>query len=324
MTVPRSREINRARIRFLLIMTVWCLWFGFAQSSKPQELFGEWPGEIRILHNPEGSPAPSMATLLEYAAWSWKERTGLPLRYAGTAGDDGFATSGWITIIWRDATWFHDQGHSMVQHGFTRTWYFVQSGTIAGSVITLNSTIFKGDKCDMMTVMHELGHALGIRGHSDNPHDVMYHTNHCRYTLSAADSDLLSPDTDSSCHAELTSEGHIYIPMIDGLAAYLIHNGDHTWTLRQLVPSRGSCSASSVVDVIDVVIRDLRSYNSQYHAELEWMGNDTWRLREVVSPGSDQTGNQSFSDQSLSCPSVSGVPDSANVRTTYQYRFCAP
>lgn len=277
-------EQTRARSWFVHVIVAWCL-IAAAYDAVADELqvyvsdaaiedheshndlytagAFRWPASVAIEQSTTRTgplSSAELASVIEYAAWSWGERTGVAMRYDGITGSAGDSRSGRITVTWRTAEEVYQARGSRNVRAYASTWYSLETGFITGSIVYLNMDYFLygADDCAMHTVMHEIGHALGKFSHSDNQHDLMFRSNeHCRFTPTAADV-LELPYQDQYCHVELMRGNHLYVPNYNGMAAYLRYMGDYQWRVEQYEPARGSCSSVSIVGGA-VELSDVRS-----------------------------------------------------------------
>ena len=80
----------------------------------------------------------------------------------------------------------------------------------------------------------------------DDPLAVMYAMQeHCNYALTAADFNMVRVKK-QTCHAELTAEGDISIPYIDGYSARLTMVEEYRWKLDSLVPAAEGCASVEI------------------------------------------------------------------------------
>lgn len=253
----------------------------FAATSEGPARY--WPGDIAIEETSEQGPLGSsqLRDMIEYSSWSISERTGKSISYVGKTSEEGGYSSRKITFVWRTALEiFADRGSFSVM-AYTRTWYYPSSGEIVGAIIYLNEDYFRSgaDDCAIHTIMHEIVHAIGRDGHSNNDHDLMYRSNnHCRFSMSAADvADL--PYENHSCYVELMRWNHLYIPNAYGKAAYLKYIGSNRWALDQFTDSDGSCSTASMNDAGFVTMTDVRGIDGKLtRVELRPIGDNKWAL----------------------------------------------
>jgi hypothetical protein len=271
--------------------TIIALLIALAAPAYSAEIVRYWPGDVQIEYNPSGALGRAevidrMVEGIEYAAWSWGQRLGKQISYIGETEGKGGARSGKVTIIWVDSGEMLGLTGNPTSYGTADTWYYVTDGSHSGVILHLNSWVFTqlSDQCAQNTIIHEMGHALGIRGHAEHKHDVMYwYQEHCRYALSEYDADMV-PDigTDKDlCFVELTREGDLYIPNFGGMAAYLAFDGTDRWSLEQYEPViGGGCNTVAFDDETGMVtMTDVRTKGASYSlVELVPVADNTWQL----------------------------------------------
>lgn len=231
-------------------------------------------------------PADILPTALERAVQSVSQRSGYTISRMGVAPTTLGGATGRITFVFVSNEELRAIGAPETALATTKTWYYVDSGIIAGVVVYLDRVWFLAGvtDCAVHTVSHELVHALGGTGHTSNPHDVMYpNKTHCRYALSAGDLTHLGvtqAPLGRSCFAEIMQGDSVYLPSVAGKAALLRPDGDNVWQLAQLENSvETRCDNVTVGDDLHLHIEDLRGQNVMYDwAELVFIGNDKWRL----------------------------------------------
>ncbi len=274
----KIRELDHARRAFFIVIVAWCV-FAFVWDADSQSQ--RWNTTPQLVYDHTNSPYHSafhVEEALEYAVWTWNSRVDLDIRYVGLTlapVERGIITFKWISaldmFLWRDS---HQIG------GVTQSWYYLDGSGMARAVVSLNIGYFQNkiDACQMTIITHELGHGLGIMGHSTNSNDLMYHTQrHCRYTPSNGDI-ALTKYKKLTCHAEYNREGDIYIPSIDGHRAMLRKIDINLWDLAYLERDGSQCAATTIDDELNFILHDLRSIDGKVRAEFRYEGNDTWRL----------------------------------------------
>jgi len=210
---------------------------------------------------------------LEYALWSWSERTGLDISYGGKAETVAEGSSRIVTVKFSDDLGAFTQGN-------TQYWFYPDSGILAGAVISLNRLYFSSlDQCAIQTIVHEVGHSIGFR-HTDSTDDVMhpYGATGCRYSLSRNDV-ALSPYSRSDCFVELTAEGDLYIPDIQGRRVSLKKQEGFVWQIESIADNaQANCLSASVDESLALTLLDIRTVDARYQAWFEFIGGDQWRL----------------------------------------------
>jgi hypothetical protein len=219
----------------------------------------------------DATTGPQLRKAVEYAAWQWSQRTGKRISVAAGIGAPGFSTSGKITF----RTGYIANANTVAQ---TDMWHYLDTGNIAGAIVTM-STLYNGasEDCLQYSVTHELGHAIGGIGHTSSPQDVMYsHQTHCRYALTASDTNY-APYDGNSCFVELMKNHSLYIPNYQGHAALLKYTGSG-WKLSEYLPAHGTCTTVAAIGM-ELTFGDIRALSGRYRAQLRYTGNETWTLQ---------------------------------------------
>lgn len=252
---------------------------GSALMAQSKNSVLKWPGnQVRLHHNPAGSPlAPEIAkAVLKYAAWSWSQRTGLIIDYAGETSQsqiDGAIVLRWITPL----DMILSQG--IFALAYTSNRYYPHTNELVSSEIILKtsdwSTSLYNARRDAQTLIHEMGHAIGINGHSDNVSAVMYPSQQSgRYALTVYDVRMAGYQQ-HICHAELTPHGDVYIPAIMG-AGVTLTPVDGLFHISHEHHSGETCSGS--FDGQRVTINEVRAFDATYHDAVLVQHNDGWRV----------------------------------------------
>lgn len=234
----------------------------FAASSPRQ-----WHGDITIGIE---AGAEQLRPYIEHAAWQWAQRTGKRIAVSPGTSAAGYSTSGKITANIKPVP-------SMAQ---TQTWHYMSTGNIAGSVMSFDPVYLLGSAdCIQHMVTHEVGHAIGGTGHTDNRQDVMYpHQTHCRYALTAADVAHM-PYDGQSCSVELLRDLSLFIPSFRGMAALLKREGDG-WVIAEYFPSAGTCTTVAAIGM-DLTFGDVRSPAGRFTGFLRYdAGGNRWLLAD--------------------------------------------
>jgi hypothetical protein len=279
----KIRETDRARKGFFILIAAWCI---FALVSAG---IAEWENGTFVQFRTEKLPVSeeTMREAIRYSAWSWAQRTGIDIELRGTAAEN--IREGGIIFRWEPQQHFVSMGLPAV-NAYTRRWIYSDTQLTYGYEVVLNLQSFKGlEVSNMRTIMHEMGHALGIREHSADRHSVMsipVISEPARYALSTVDivnvPGVAVIERGSLCHAELTRELDIYIPDIQGKRASLKYMGDQLWKLQSVSenPQSSNCNSTAVdPQTLTLHINDLRSLEVTYQAILDYTGNDMWKLR---------------------------------------------
>jgi len=134
------------------------------------------------------------------------------MKYTGVSASFSEGATGKIVVKVSPMSEFGKYADIWNTKAITRYWYDLSSGALVGALIYLNEIYFTKANydCALQTAVHELGHAIGINGHSSDHHAVMSVSGYydCRYDLSASDA-LLASAKAEKCHAELKIRNEI-------------------------------------------------------------------------------------------------------------------
>lgn len=255
----------------------------FAASSASPKLKWDAPVEVRF-HGDE-----DISKELEYAIWSWSQRTGHDISYGGKSPSVSNGASMTITVQLISPLEMQAKSNNFNTKGLTDFWYYSATGTMIGAVVNLNDLYFprnkatgkvKIDQCALQTIVHEIGHAIGSR-HTSSSDDVMspYGATGCRYSLSPNDITAAAYDG-SQCFVELTMENDLYIPDIHGKRVSLKKLEGNIWRIENLADNPESlCGTAQVDEQLNLTITDIRGEQAQLWARFKFIGNDQWELQ---------------------------------------------
>lgn len=227
-----------------------------------------WPEAVLVYYNPSGSSLWEGETdyLIEYSVWSWNTRTGSDIIYKGYT--NLYEIEGAVVVRWLSRKEIAEITNSFSTLGVAQVTH--TSTEIKKATISLNSYWFLGraDSCAAHTIIHEIGHTLGILSHSPNSHDIMAaFRGNCRYSLSPGDT-LLAPYPEAQknyCYTELTPRKGLYIPSIIMQSAELRFEREFDWVIMEQANSFSNCSGhvtSEGVFLYNVKSFDLGEYNN--------------------------------------------------------------
>ena len=220
---------------------------------------------VTVYHNPRGSPLSDFEAdgVITYALWSWSQRTGLQLDYGGLTELDRI--DGAIVIRWATIMEMFEQRGSFFVTGYAQLWHYPLRSMMVASTVTIQSMDWSGgignSRLGAQTLMHELGHALGIVGHSEDRNAVMFFSRvNNRYALTPMDVKL-TQYRHQVCHSELTPHGDVYIPGIIGYGVTLRAEGGRLHIIHE---HHTGLYCSGSVDGDTATIYDVRGFGEGY------------------------------------------------------------
>lgn len=236
-----------------------------------------WPeSRVMVYHNPQGSPLSKTDAVqaIKYAAWSWQQRTGLVLEYAGET--ERAQIDGAIVIRWADTFQMFIDRNDLNTNAYTRYSYYLDSALLAHATVVLLDSVWQGDyRRGMNTLMHEVGHTLGAVGHSDQAYAVMYWLQMSdRYQLTAADVRMTAYGQ-HVCHAEITPHGDVYLPGVMGFGVTLEPRSD-VFQIKHVHPSGLDCTGE--LDGDTTTIREVRGIDALYRNATLKQHGDGWQV----------------------------------------------
>ena len=270
MNTKRNQDTCKARTRFFIAFLAVCAVMILADKANAQQ--PHWAQSPTITYEVESVTGP-VQIAVEYAAWSLSQRTGLDIQPAGF-GPAG--VNGTIHVRVVNALEAFEAGVGFSAVGYVIPWTYTETGEIARAEFNILEN--EADELTDMLVriaVHEMGHAVGIRGHSADTRDVMFAVigPDYRYTLASGDIALLSPEYSvNRCFSELDMSGNAYVPAIEGYGAELITTGAGTFTLGSVSDPGETCSGAITGSV--VTLYDVRSMDGRYRVELDMLGPD--------------------------------------------------
>ena len=271
MSHKQNKDTCKARTRFFIAFLAVCALMILADKAKAQARY--WNESPVITFDRDNTTGP-LQVAVGYAAWSMGQRTGLSLDLTGFGAERTLGAIHVRTVTRAQAT--ADGATSSALAYVVPAFYQGTDQLAWAELMVLDyEAEFLTDRL-LRAAVHEMGHAVGITGHSPDPRDIMYRGTGYgdqRYTLSAGDISMLhSSYGQHGCHAEVDREGDVYVPAIEGYGAELITTGAGTFTLGSVSDSGETCSGAIAGPV--VTLYDVRATDGRYRVELDMLGAD--------------------------------------------------
>lgn len=244
-----------------------------------------------VYWNPANAIGTGHEAAIKQAVWSWAERTGMGVTYAGIT-DTGECEPNAIT--YRTATESEWQTAGTAA-GFTDFEFqdflgFTFTCPYGGYTLLLSPR----HNASASTIAHELGHGLRGYGHIFfTPGSLMLSASAGVKVVTQADTDFVLVSRDwpqvrpaSYCHAELQDDYTLHVPEIAGVRVTLVYAGQQggfmSWTVQSQytnAATKGCATArmsegGTVAELFDV---RSRTAGSLTYARIRWV-NGVWRL----------------------------------------------
>jgi len=291
--LKNGAEIARQRklaLKWMLVFSVMLVAMEFMQKAEAQQNPYRWITSPTVSFYetpgfPSGVSAAEWESAIKYAAWSWGTRTGIGA--PEFLGEGIFGPQGHINIRIATPIEYILNGGKADQGAVTKWSFYTNTAWMYSANILLNGAYFDGpviDRCEMLTLVHEFGHAMGVIGHSSDGNDVMaLRRDHCRYALTGADVEWIDMfNSDQTCYAELTRENDIYIQGLDGFRVMLAAISDDIWQLVYLEPTDDLyCPVATLDANLNLHIDSVQRPGVDLEADFEYIGNSQWRLVSV-------------------------------------------
>ena len=241
-----------------------------------------------IYRNP-ANESPTLPDLIDFAAWSESERTGMDIDVIGTTTEHCVANA----ITFRAYTYQEWHNEGLPFKGAV-------TANCNGGYIIVAHPLFPAKRG---LLLHELQHALGVWRHLPDLYAVGSEITSGSYLMTTTDALAVIEDAawplyrePSLCHNELAPDMDLMIPDVGGYEALLdytplIADGavqEHRWTkvYSRPQPHPQDCTNNIMYPNGDVDLTDIRGMEGTYEsAEFEYMGGDMWRLVGVVAGG---------------------------------------
>ena len=282
MNTERNQDTCKARTRFVIAFLAVCFVMIVAEKAQAQTRY--WNESPTITFDRDNTTG-ALQVAVGYAAWSMGQRTGLSLDLTGFGDERTLGAIHVRTVTRAQAT---ADGATSSALAYVISAFYQGTDQLARAELRVldYEAEFLTDRL-LRAAVHEMGHAVGIPGHSTDPHDIMYRGTGYgdqRYTLSSGDISMLhSSYGQQGCHAEVDRDGDVYIPAIEGYGAELITTGAGTYTLGSVSDPGETCSG--VITGSVVTLYDVRSMDGRYRVELDMLGPD-FTLLSVQDYGS--------------------------------------
>jgi len=248
-----------------------------------------------VYYNPANAVGSGHVDLIEFAAWSWAERTGMAVEYAGTT-TAGECVANAITIRTAVLAEWNMAMDAIQATPAERTGFrgFTFTCPYGGYTLLLSPHW----SVNRITILHELGHGLRGFGHTGAYFAAMNAAAAAEALITDWDIDfiLASPDwpvpfAASYCHVEVANDMDLMISEIDDRRVRLNYEGSvdghHTWgaAMNEIIYDSGpGCTNATLHSNGDVTLADIRSEAGNYSAAyLQYMpATNKWRLTSLT------------------------------------------
>ena len=218
--------------------------------------------------------------IIKEAVWSWNQRLGTDHEYKGVKTSPDRVPGTIDVRIVSTAVWNALNRPAYSQAVTTHFDYLYDHYML----ITIKPGYY-----EYGLMKHELGHALGYLTHSSDDETLMHSYIHQHFispqdALTVRNHHLWGATSPSLCHTELSSDGYVYIPYVEGFTATLKAVNNTLILHRVSFGNEIHCGDSSnyIDDDNNVHIYDIRSIGENFsHVVLYPVGEDVWVVGEI-------------------------------------------